>query len=168
MRTGWVKLGLCLWVAWAALSPFTSVQGGGREKGVVGRTFKVTFYCSCALCTGKYSPSRGGAGLTALGNQPLPFRTVAVGDPDLLGKWIYFEDLGGWVLASDTGVKCTSKTERYTSPLKRPGESGKTRSGRWNGPCVAANQVDVFIGGPSMHDRAVLLGVQEWAGRVNE
>src|SRR5687768_13201439 len=66
------------------------------------RTFKVTFYCSCHKCTGKYSPSRGGAGLTARGNQPLPFRTVAVGDPALLGKWIYFEDLGGWTLASDT------------------------------------------------------------------
>lgn len=110
------------------------------------RTFKVTFYCSCKKCCGRYSPQRGGSGNTTLGHAPLAFRSVAVGDRSLLGKWIYFQDLGGWVYASDTGAKC-----------KRKGQH-----------CVANNQVDVFVGGPEMHRHALRLGVMEWTGRVLE
>jgi hypothetical protein len=62
----------------------------------------------------------------------MPFRTVAVGDPGLLGRWLYIEDLGGWVLASDTGAR-----------LKR-------------------NWVDVFIGDSRMARHARRLGVQHW------
>jgi hypothetical protein len=133
------------------------------------RTFKVTFYCSCAKCCGKYSPSKGGAGLTARGNQPLPFRTVAVGDPALLGKWIYFEDLGGWTLASDTGAKCLSISglNVITNMLRIRKPTKKPAAGAAPG-CVATNQVDVFVGGPNMHRRALELGVQEWKGRINE
>lgn len=124
------------------------------------RIFKVTFYCSCPKCCGRYSPNRGGSGLTARGNQPLPFRTVAVGDPALLGKWIYFEDLGGWVLASDTGVICPLTGRSFTGGLIK---SKKRSIG-----CVARNQADVFVGGPNMHKRALEMGVQEWEGRVLE
>lgn len=146
-------------------------------------TFKVTFYCSCRICCGRYSPQSGGAGLTARGNQPIPFGTVAVGDPDLMGRWIYFEDLGRWVLASDTGAPCTSPQMRnrqsiraatlvnmngnnhqsttMSSPSARP--SSTTSKG-----CVGKKQVDIFIGGSNLHQRALELGVQEWVGKVFE
>ena len=56
---------------------------------------RVTFY----TCAEGFSHC-----LTKQGHQPIPFRTVAVGDRRLLGRWLYVEDLGGWVLAADTGV----------------------------------------------------------------
>ena len=62
----------------------------------------------------------------------MPFRTVAVGDRALLGRWLYIEDLGGWVHASDTGAG-----------LKRD----------W---------LDVFIGDVRMAAHARRLGVQHW------
>ena len=76
--------------------------------------------------------------LTKRGHQPIPFRTVAVGDRGLLGRWLYMEDLGGWVHASDTG-----------SALKR-------------------NSVDVFIGEARMAQHARRLGVHHWNVRVCE
>jgi hypothetical protein len=71
-----------------------------------------------------------------------------VGDKSLLGRWLYFEDLGGWVLAADTGVVCTQRA-------KKKG-------------CVAENQVDIFIGGPEMHRHALRMGVMEWTGKILE
>jgi len=76
--------------------------------------------------------------LTKQGNQPMPFRTVAVGDRRLLGRWLYIEDLGGWVHASDTGAV-----------LKRD----------W---------IDVFIGDARMARHARRLGVQHWDVRACE
>src|SRR5512140_2249018 len=58
------------------------------------RTMRVSFY-TCAEGSARC--------LTRQGHQPIPFRTVAVGDRALLGRWLYIEDLGGWVNASDTG-----------------------------------------------------------------
>lgn len=77
---------------------------------------------------------------------PIPFRTVATGDPLLLGRWIWFDDLGGWVYASDTGTDCRSKAAKKLG-------------------CVAADQVDVFVGGPEWHRHAARMGVQEWVGK---
>jgi 3D (Asp-Asp-Asp) domain-containing protein len=74
--------------------------------------------------------------LTKRGNQPIPFRTVAVGDRKLLGRWLYIEDLGGWVHASDTGSR------------------------------LKTNAVDVFIGEARMARHARRLGVQHWNVRV--
>jgi 3D (Asp-Asp-Asp) domain-containing protein len=91
------------------------------------RTMRVTFY----TCAEGFSHC-----LTHAGHQPIPFRTVAVGDPALLGRWLYIEDLGGWVLASDTG-----------SALKK-------------------NSIDVFIGEGRMAVHARRLGVQFWLVRV--
>lgn len=100
------------------------------------RRFRITFYCSCSKCTGKSSPQRGGKGLTRLGNVPIAFHTAATGDPSLLGRWVHFDDLGHWVYLNDTGSK------------------------------VKRNQVDLFVGGPEMHHRALQMGVQEWVGEV--
>lgn len=97
--------------------------------GCVTRAMRVTFY-TCA----EGSPHC----VTKRGNQPMPFRTVAVGDPALLGRWLYIEDLGGWVHASDTG-----------SELKRD----------W---------LDVFIGDVRMAKHARRLGVQHWNVQVCE
>jgi 3D (Asp-Asp-Asp) domain-containing protein len=88
---------------------------------------RITFY-TCAEGTPQC--------LTRQGNQPMPFRTVAVGDRRLLGRWLYIEDLGGWVHASDTG--------RALKP----------------------NTVDVFIGDSRMVRHALRLGVQQWNVRV--
>lgn len=91
------------------------------------RTMRVTFYTceeSSAHC------------LTRNGHQPIPFRTVAVGDRSLLGRWLYIEDLGGWVLASDTGG------------------------------ALKADSLDVFIGESRMAKHAKRLGVQFWDVRV--
>ena len=88
---------------------------------------RVTFY----TCAEGFSHC-----LTRAGHQPIPFRTVAVGDRSLLGRWLYIEDLGGWVLASDTG-----------SALKK-------------------NSLDVFIGEGRMAPHAKRLGVQFWLVRV--
>ncbi len=95
----------------------------------VTRPMRITFY----TCAEGFRHC-----LTKRGNQPMPFRTVAVGDPSLLGRWLYIEDLGGWVLASDTGVR-----------LRR-------------------NSVDVFIGDSRMALHARRLGVQHWDVRVCE
>lgn len=123
-------------------------QAEGPPSGIVERRFKVTFYCSCKKCCGRHSPQRGGSGLTSLQVTPIPFRTVATGDPLLLGRWLWFDDLGGWVYASDTGTSCKSKA------AKRLG-------------CVAEDQVDVFVGGPEWHKHATRLGVQEWTGKYH-
>ena len=93
------------------------------------RTMRVTFYTceeSSAHC------------LTRNGHQPIPFRTVAVGDRALLGRWLYIEDLGGWVLASDTGG------------------------------ALKVDSLDVFIGESRMAKHAKRLGVQFWDVRVCE
>ncbi len=91
------------------------------------RNMRITFY----TCGEGFSHC-----LTKQGHQPIPFRTVAVGDRDLLGRWLYIEDLGGWVLAADTGAK-----------LRR-------------------NSIDVFIGESRMAGDARRLGVQHWTVRV--
>jgi len=91
------------------------------------RTMRVTFY-TCAEGLAHC--------LTKKGHQPIPFRTIAVGDRTLLGQWLYVEDLGGWVLASDTGGR-----------LKR-------------------DSMDVFIGDVRMVPHARRLGVQHWRVRV--
>ncbi len=95
----------------------------------VTRPMRITFY----TCAEGFRHC-----LTKQGNQPMPFRTVAVGDLRLLGRWLYIEDLGGWVLASDSGAR-----------LKR-------------------NSVDVFIGDSRMATHARRLGVQHWDVRVCE
>jgi 3D (Asp-Asp-Asp) domain-containing protein len=95
----------------------------------VTRPMRITFY----TCAEGFRHC-----LTKRGNQPIPFRTVAVGDRSLLGRWLYIEDLGGWVLASDSGAR-----------LKR-------------------NWVDVFIGDSRMARDARRLGVQHWDVRVCE
>lgn len=95
----------------------------------VTRSMRITFY-TCAEGTPEC--------LTKQGNQPMPFRTVAVGDRRLLGRWLYIEDLGGWVLASDTG--------RALKP----------------------HMVDVFVGDSRMALHARRLGVQHWDVRVCE
>jgi len=71
-----------------------TVPAAGQAECVT-RPMRITFY-TCA------EGSRDC--LTKQGNHPMPFRTVAVGDPRLLGRWLYIEDLGGWVLASDSGA----------------------------------------------------------------
>jgi len=87
------------------------------------RTMRVTFY----TCGEGFSHC-----LTKRGHQPIPFRTVAVGDRSLPGRWLYVEDLGGWVHASDTGVA------RHR------------------------NSIDIFIGEARMAPYARRLGVQHW------
>ena len=74
--------------------------------------------------------------LTRLGNQPIPFRSVAVGDRTLLGRWLYIEDLGGWVLASDTGAALAKNgldvfigEARDGAPRPPPGGSALERDG---------------------------------------
>jgi len=56
-----------------------------------------------------------------------------VGDRALLGRWLYVEDLGGWVHASDTGHR------------------------------LGRNALDVFIGEERMARHARRLGVQYWS-----
>src|SRR5262245_14078950 len=91
------------------------------------RTMRVSFY----TCAEGFRHC-----LTKRGHQPIPFRTVAVGDRTLLGRWLYVEDLGGWVHASDTGVR-----------LRRD----------W---------IDVFIGDARMAPFAHRLGIQHWVVQV--
>jgi 3D (Asp-Asp-Asp) domain-containing protein len=91
------------------------------------RTMRISFY----TCAEGFRHC-----LTKRGHQPIPFRTVAVGDRALLGRWIYVQDLGGWVHASDTG-----------SALRRD----------W---------LDVFIGESRMAPFAQRLGIQHWAVQV--
>lgn len=91
------------------------------------RTMRVTFY-TCAEGSSHC--------LTRKGHQPIPFQTVAVGDRALLGRWLYIEDLGGWVLASDTGA------------------------------ALKADSLDVFMGEGRMATHARRMGVQFWVVRV--
>lgn len=110
-------LSRCLLAAAMATAP-----AAGRAQCVT-RPMRITFY-TCA------EGSRDC--LTKQGNHPMPFRTVAVGDPRLLGRWLYIEDLGGWVHASDSGS------------------------------ALRPNSVDVFIGDARMAPHARRLGVHHW------
>jgi hypothetical protein len=143
-----IKMTFIIWKTLALLLLAQNLGGAvsAASPDYVFRRFKVTAYCSCAKCCGRHSPQRGGKGLTSLGNAPIAFRTVAVGDPALLGRWLWFDDLGGWVYASDTGTGCSAKS------AKRIG-------------CVSVDQIDVFVGGADQHHVAVKLGVQEWVGK---
>jgi 3D (Asp-Asp-Asp) domain-containing protein len=106
-----------------------SAAGPGEASDCESRSMRVTFY----TCAEGLSHC-----LTKQGHQPIPFRTVAVGDRSLLGRWLYVEDLGGWVLAADTG--------------------GALRK----------DSIDVFMGEGRMAQYAMRLGVQHWNVRVCE
>jgi 3D (Asp-Asp-Asp) domain-containing protein len=114
-------------VALASLALVGAATAGSGE--CEWRTMRVTFY----TCDEGSSHC-----LTRQGNQPIPFRTVAVGDRTLLGSWLYVEDLGGWVHASDTGGR------------------------------LKTNTIDVFIGEGRMAKHARRLGVQQWKVGVCE
>lgn len=153
-------LGLLLFLlahSWGE-SKLTPVHQGSDK-----RIFKVTFYCSDKKCCGRYSPQRGGSGNTTRGNTPIAWRTAASGDPDLHGKWILLQDLGGPVFVSDTGATCDRNK-------KTGGEVGRKRRGQAPGVlrlgCVASNQLDIFVGGPEHHKDALRMGVQWWEGVV--
>lgn len=109
------------------LSAWTLPAAAQTSDVCAPRVMRVTFY-TCAEGSSRC--------LTRRGHNPIPFRTVAVGDRALLGSWIYVEDLGGWVHASDTG-----------GGLK-PGS------------------MDVFVGEARMVKHALRLGVQYWTVRV--
>jgi 3D (Asp-Asp-Asp) domain-containing protein len=70
--------------------------------------------------------------LTRLGSRAVPLRTVAVGDPGLLGRWLYVPPLGGLVRADDTG------------------------------PALGSASLDVFVGGFAKDRDARRLGVKHW------
>jgi len=99
------------------------LAGTSEAAECASRTMRVTFY-TCGEGSSRC--------LTSRGHQPIPFRTVAVGDRALLGRWLYVEDLGGWVLAADTGAA-----------LKK-------------------DAMDVFMGEQRMAAYAKRLGVQYW------
>lgn len=133
------------------------------------RVFKITFYCSCKKCCGRFSPQKGGHGDTTLGNTPLPWRTAASGDPALAGRWVLLPDLGGEVYVSDTGVTCKGVAGAGGSARGRSttGAKGRGRLKKpWSGGCVAPNQLDIFVGGPEHHVDALRLGVMWWEGEV--
>jgi hypothetical protein len=115
-------------LAWSALAvaPFL-VPPARALPECPSRTMRVSFY----TCAEGFAHC-----LTKRGHQPIPFRTVAVGDRTLLGRWLYVQDLGGWVHASDTGVA-----------LRRD----------W---------IDVFIGDSRMAPFAHRLGIQHWMVQV--
>jgi 3D (Asp-Asp-Asp) domain-containing protein len=115
-----MALSLAFFISW-------STMWAAAVPDCAPRTMRVTFY----TCGEGFSHC-----LTKKGNQPIPFRTVAVGDRKLLGRWLYVEDLGGWVHASDTG-----------------GGLGR-------------NALDVFIGESRMARHARRLGVQFWEVRL--
>ena len=125
------------------------------------RRFKITFYCSDKRCCGRHSPQRGGNGNTATGHAPVPFRTAASGDPELVGKWVLLPDLHGEVFVSDTGVRCQPGRKSKPTIRKRAKSGSVAVKG-----CVAPNQLDIFIGGAEWHTAALRMGVQEWTGRV--
>lgn len=116
------------------ISPEADRPPPRHVENVERRSFIITFYCSCAVCTKQYSPERGGKGLTRMGNHPLAFRTAATGDPALLGKWILFDDLGSWIHINDTGKLKKNQLDIYVGQ------------------------------GPHMHQAARRLGRQEWLG----
>src|SRR5262245_41672585 len=115
-------------LAWSALVVALSLASpAGALPDCASRTMRVSFY----TCAEGFSHC-----LTKRGHQPIPFQTVAVGDRTLLGRWLYIQDLGGWVHASDTGAS-----------LRRD----------W---------IDVFIGDSRMARFAHRLGVQYWTIQV--
>jgi 3D (Asp-Asp-Asp) domain-containing protein len=126
MRTAGRGLGTAT-VGSALLLALALAVPAGAEPDCPSRTMRISFY----TCAEGFRHC-----LTNRGHQPIPFRTVAVGDRALLGRWIYIQDLGGWVHASDTG-----------SSLRRD----------W---------LDVFIGDSRMAPFAVRLGIQHWTVQV--
>lgn len=121
----WIALARSVVVLALALVALGEAAGAGPGEAAAceTRSMRVTFY----TCAEGFSHC-----LTKRGHQPIPFRTVAVGDRGLLGRWLYVEDLGGWVLAADTGAA-----------LKK-------------------NSIDVFMGEGRMAPYARRLGVQHW------
>jgi hypothetical protein len=96
------------------------------------REMRVTFY---RLAEGTKSM------LTKMGHEPVAFQTAAVSDRRLLGRWLYVEEFGGWVYASDTG---------------RPCRVGKP------GPCRREDTIDIFVGAGHLQPHARRLGVRYW------
>lgn len=103
-----------------------------------------------------------------MGHSPIPFRTGATGDPRLLGRWVYFQDLGAPLFLSDTGAPCKAKRQAPPPKKARKGGSKKSLSpgSPFQGPCVSEEQVDIFVGGPEMHRHALRMGVMWWEGTV--
>ena len=62
--------------------------------------FKITHYCNCSRCCGKYA-----GGPTASGTMPQRYRTIAV-DPSVIpiGTRVYIGGGYGFRIAEDTGV----------------------------------------------------------------
>jgi hypothetical protein len=115
-------------LAWSALLlPLSSAAPARALPDCASRTMRVSFY----TCAEGFAHC-----LTKRGHQPIPFRTVAVGDRTLLGRWLYVQDLGGWVHASDTGVG------------------------------VRRDWIDVFIGDARMAPFAHRLGIQHWIVQI--
>lgn len=98
------------------------------------KRWKLTFYCSCPICTGPSSPSTGGHGLTKSGTRPIAWKTAAVGDRRLLGRLLYIPSLMTVVKLEDTGS------------------------------ALSVDQVDVFVGPAEKHQHALRLGVRRWRG----
>lgn len=59
----------------------------------------VTFYCDCAQCVGQYA----GMMMTASGNTPIPWYSVATGSSYPFGTRLYIEGFGEFIV-HDRGV----------------------------------------------------------------
>ncbi len=138
-----------------------AIRGVPRRPGLELRKWSVTFYCSCAICTGPSSPQRGGKGLTATGTVPIPFYTAATGDRALLGRFLWIPHLRARVRLEDTGKPClpgATDRDRHGDLITNPSTASIQ--------CVARDQVDIFVGDSRWHQTALALGRRRLLGRL--
>ena len=79
-------------------TPAAQVKNTKSNKG----TFRITAYCSCEKCCGKWASVNGG-GITASGTKVKEGRTIAVCKSQIpFGTEVYIEGMGTYI-AEDTG-----------------------------------------------------------------
>jgi hypothetical protein len=92
----------------------------------------ITFYCACRLCCGD-----GAAGVTASGVEPVPYVTIAAHRQVAFGT-----------VARITCPELGWKAKRFVVHDRMSKRFGLDR-------------VDVYVGGPNQHSKALKLGVKK-------
>ena len=95
----WLRIAVCLAITALWFNVCGTVGLAATEEWIELGQHKVTFYCNCSRCCGKWA-----GGKTASGTYPERYRTAAVNPKEIgLGETIFIDGFGMRV-AEDTGV----------------------------------------------------------------
>lgn len=89
-------------------SGYASLQSLIDNEGIEGlyknkATFKVTHYCGCSKCCGKWSSGSDENAVGCLGINLTPHHSIAVNPKVIPLGTVLYDDSGDWYIAEDTG-----------------------------------------------------------------